>query len=76
MKINCQSLSKRERGSAVLVFIMLLTVMLILVAADTRALFHLDQQIKLLNREQLKRLDASNAGTNLAVRLPAETESK
>lgn len=76
MKVNCQSSAKRECGSAVLVFIMLLTVMLILVAADTKALFHLDQEIKLLNREQLKRLDTYQAGTNLVMQPLVETESK
>jgi hypothetical protein len=53
---------KVERGMATVVFIALLAVMMILVTAESRALFNLHREVKLLEQQQIKRLD--NLQTN------------
>lgn len=67
---------RRQNGSAVLVFIMLLAVMLILVTANSKALFHLHQEIKLLEQRQVKRLNASQTNAIAVVKPPVKPESK
>jgi hypothetical protein len=48
---------------ATVIFIALLAIMMILVMAESRALFHLRQEVKLLEQRQIKRLNppATNA---------------
>ncbi|HVU26371.1 MAG TPA: hypothetical protein VHG71_01380 [Verrucomicrobiae bacterium] len=59
MKIQRQNLSKKnEAGLATVVFIALLAIMMILVTAETRALVQLRQENKLLEQQQIKRLNA------------------
>jgi hypothetical protein len=48
---------KDERGMATVVFIALLAIMMILVTAESRALFNLHREVKLLEQQQIKRLD-------------------
>ncbi len=49
----------RERGVvATVLFIALLAIMLILVTAESRALFHLHREIKFLEQQQVKRLNS------------------
>jgi len=47
-----------EDGMATIVFIALLAIMLILVTAESRALFHLHREVKFLEQQQIKRLNA------------------
>ncbi len=47
---------RREGGSITLIFIVLLTIMMILVMAESRALFNLHREVKLLEQQQIKRL--------------------
>ena len=58
----------RRRGSAVIVLLALLAVMLILVAANGKTLLHLHKELKLLERQQLHRLNT--AQTNATVVAP------
>jgi len=58
----------RERASAVLVFMAILAVMLLVVAANLKTLNHLRDDLKLLERRQIQRLQASQ--TNAPVALP------
>ncbi len=44
---------------ATVVFIALLAIMMILVTAESRALFHLHREVKFLEQQQIKRLDHS-----------------
>ena len=67
---------RREDGSAVFVFIALLAIMVILVNADSQALFHLRQEINLLEQQQVKRLNAAQTHATDRVELPVKTESK
>jgi hypothetical protein len=48
-----------ERGFATFIFIVLLSIMLILVTAESGALFHLHREVKLLEQQQIKRLNLS-----------------
>lgn len=47
---------------ATVIFIALLAIMMILVMAESRALFHLRQEVKLLEQKQIQRLN--NPPTN------------
>jgi hypothetical protein len=46
------------RGMATIIFIMLMAIMMILVTAEMRALIHLRQEVKLLEKQQTQRLNA------------------
>jgi succinate dehydrogenase/fumarate reductase cytochrome b subunit len=75
MKIHSQpkmpgqaSTCHRESGLATMVFIVLLAIMMILVLAEARALFNLHREVKLLEKQQIKRLNppATNAAPTIA----------
>ncbi len=46
-----------ERGMATVIFIALLAIMLMLVTAETSALIRLHREVKLLEQQQIKRLN-------------------
>jgi hypothetical protein len=48
----------------------------ILVTANSKALFYLHQEIKLLEQQQVKRLNASQTNTIAVVESPVKPESK
>lgn len=58
---------RSERGSATVIFIALLGIMLILVTAESRALFHLHREVKFLEQQQIKRLNAQPTNTVVTV---------
>ena len=69
MKIN---FSKRhENGLATMIFIILLAIMMILVMAESRALFHLHRETKFLEQQQIKRLNGPVTNT-----MPTSTTEK
>ena len=73
MKIQQTNPSRKsENGMATVVFIALLLIMMILVTAESRALIQLHREVKLLEQQQIKRLDGSS--TNAIT--PATTGSK
>jgi Zn-dependent protease len=78
MKVSRFNLSRRHRqnGSAVLVFITLLAIMVILTAANSSNLLHLHRELKLLDQRQIKRLNASQTNASLVVKSPAKTVQK
>ena len=57
MKINFSQ--RNESGLATMIFIILLAIMMILVMAESRALFHLHRETKFLEQQQIKRLNGS-----------------
>jgi hypothetical protein len=63
---------RSERGMATVIFIALLGIMMILVLAESRALIHLHREVKFLEQQQIKRLNAP--ATNAVV--TATSESK
>ena len=66
----------RQNGSTVLIFITLLSIMVILATANSKALFHLHREIKRLEDRQVERLNASQTNTVSAIKSPANPESK
>jgi hypothetical protein len=52
-----------ERGMATVLFIALLAIMLMLVMAESQALFQLHREVKLLQQQQIQRLKASSTNT-------------
>lgn len=50
---------RREGGSATVVFIALLAIMVILVTVNGQALFRLHREVKFVEQQQIKRLNAS-----------------
>jgi hypothetical protein len=78
MKIYQSSFNSRNRrnGSAVVLFLALLAIMLLLVAANSKALFQLHQEARLLNRRQIERLDASQTNVMTAAASPINSETK
>jgi hypothetical protein len=54
------SIRQRERGMiATVLFIALLAIMILLVAANGKALFQLHREVKFLEQQQIKRLNSS-----------------
>lgn len=66
MKILIQSARNREKGGAVIVVLALLAIMLIFVNANMRALHSLGQELKLVEQQQIKRLNSRANLTNAA----------
>ena len=64
--------SRSEGGMATVIFIALLAIMMILVTAETRALIRLHQEVKLLERQQLKRLTGPQTNTVAITTLQAK----
>ena len=54
----------RQAGSAVIVVLALLTIIMIYVAGNLRTLTSLDRELKLLERQQIHRLQATASATN------------
>jgi len=70
------SAPNRQNGSTVLVLITLLAIMVILATANSKALFHLHREIKLLENRQVLRLNTSQTDTISAVKSPVEQKFK
>jgi len=52
---------RNESGMATVVFVALLAIMMILVMAESRALYHLHREAKFLEQQQIKRLNGTPA---------------
>ena len=63
----------REGGLITMIFLVLMSIMVILVVANTRALFHLHRETQLLERQQIQRLAGSVTNGVLPVTLNAGT---
>jgi hypothetical protein len=71
MKIQHDHLERRsERGMVTVVFIALLAIMLILVTVESRSLIRLRREVKLLQKQQVKRLNLSQTNAVVVI-LPA-----
>jgi hypothetical protein len=60
----------RQHGSAVVVYLALLAIMVILSAANTNTLLHLHREMNLLDQRQIKRLNASSTNVIFTVESP------
>jgi hypothetical protein len=78
MKIPSSIVSRphRQSGSAVLIFITLLAIMLMLIAANGSALLHLHRELKLLDQRQIKHLTASQTNATTIAISPVQPGSK
>ena len=65
-----------ERGFATIIFIALLSIMLILVTAESGALFHLHREVKLLEQQQIKRLNLSQTNATSVASLTEKPAPK
>ena len=63
---------RSEGGMATVIFIALLAIMMILVTVESRALIRLHQEVKLLERQQLKRLNASQTNAVVTTTIQAK----
>jgi hypothetical protein len=72
MKVSRFNLSQhhRQSGSAVLIFITLLAIMLMLITANSSALLHLHRELKLLDQRQVERLNTSQTNATDRATLP------
>jgi len=72
MKVSRFNLARRHRqsGSAVLVFITLLAIMLLLITANSSTLLHLHRELKLLDQRQVERLNTSQTNATDRATLP------
>jgi len=72
MKISWPILNRHhcQRGSAVVVYLALLAIMVILSAANSNTLLHLHRELKLLDQRQIKRLNASATNVTFTVETP------
>jgi hypothetical protein len=64
---------RRQHGSAVVVFLALLAIMVILSAANSNTLLHLHRELNLLDQRQIKRLNASATNATFTVESPTTT---
>jgi hypothetical protein len=64
MKILIRPARHHEEGVAVIVVLALLAIMLIFVNANIRALYSLGRELKLIEQQQIKRLNARTNPTN------------
>lgn len=67
---NFGATKHQQSGSVVFILITLLAIMMILVAANGRALLDLHRQTKLLEHRQVERLNASQTNTTGRTELP------
>ena len=65
-----------EDGVATMLLIGLLAIMMILVTAESSALFHLHREVKFLEQQQIKRLDASQTNATSVAILTVKPEVK
>jgi len=65
-----------ERGMATLLFVALLAIMMMLIAAETRSLLHLHREVRFLEQQQIKRLNTSQTNVTAVAVSPAKPESK
>ena len=71
MKISrTQSNQKPESGMATVIFIALLAIMMMLVTAESRALYQLHREVKFLEQQQNKRLNPPTTNTVTAAVTP------
>ena len=64
MKLTVRNVSRRNHGSAVVVMIVLLGLMLVFVLANLKTLHFMDRELKLIEKRQLQRLSTMALATN------------
>ena len=67
---------RSEGGFATFIFIVLLSILLELVMAESSALFHLHREVKFLEQQQIKRLNTSQTNATSIVSLTEKPGAK
>jgi len=70
VKLSLRIASRSDDGSAVVVMIVLLGLMLIFVLANLKTLHFMDRELKLIEKRQVQRLSATALATNLIPQAP------
>jgi hypothetical protein len=65
-----------KRGMATLLFVALLGIMMMLIAAETRSLLHLRRETRFLEQQQIKRLNAPQTNVTAVAVSPAKSGSR
>ena len=66
---------QRQSGSAVIVVMALLAILLVYVAGNIRTLSHLGRELRLLERQQTRRLQTASLRTNSPTAITISTNS-
>lgn len=69
--------SRNEAGLATMMFIILLAIMVLLAAAESRALIHLHLEVRLLEQQQVKRwtgLQTNSVPAEMTISKPRHNE--
>ena len=66
---------RRQSGSGVIVVMALLAIILIYVAGNLKTLANLGRELKLLERQQIRRLQSASPGTNAPPAITISTNS-
>ena len=74
MKIHPQFNRQNEHGMATMIFLVLLSIMMILVMAESRALFQLHREAKFLEQQQIKRLNGPSTNAVAAIAITSATK--
>ncbi len=61
---------------ATLLFVALLAIMMILITAETRSLLHLHREVRFMEQQQIKRLNAPQTNVTAVAVAPAKPGSK
>lgn len=72
MKTKSTTTRLNKRGMATFVFIALLAIMMILVTAEARALFHLHREVNFLEQQQIKRLNGATTNAPAIIAPPPQ----
>ena len=78
MNTRSPNLSGRrpQRGSVVLILLILLTIMTLLASANSRALIQFHREVNLLEKRQIERLDKAQVGAATNIVSMAQMDSK
>jgi len=66
LKTTCHSAHSAERGSAVLVILVMLSIMVTFAIANSRTTYHLKRELQLIEKRQLKKYE-STGGNHVAL---------
>lgn len=72
MRLAHRTRRHRQSGSAVIVLIVVLALMLIYIGANVRTLHYLQQELKLIEKSQVQRLDRPTPPSNTSNPRPAQ----
>jgi hypothetical protein len=76
MKLRSYSTSPGEQGSAVIVIMVLLGLMLLYVGANLKTLHFMSRELKLIEKHQVRRLEAATRPANVRQQIPVAPQTR